>query len=398
MKRTLLSFLLLSLFVSASACTSFLVSGKVTPDGRPLLFKNRDTGNLDNLSVLVQGEKYRFLGIVSASDMEAREVWGGHNEAGFAIMNTAAYNLNGDTEDGDMEGVIMRRALELCATLKDFETLLDTLTRPMGSNANFGVIDAQGGCAYYEVGNERYTKFDVNDTNTAPYGYLIRTNHAMSGERRLDSGVERYAAISEFMTQVQNMGRFDCLSLLTRAPRYLKHGLTHQNLYDFMPQDAQTPTYFPFRDFIPRYSTSSVLMVQGVKPGENPALTVAWTMVGWSLTCPAIPLVISPSGKLPSVVTRKDKPETAPLVAWAFREKAKVFSLTRGNWKDYIDIAPLINRAGTGILQRLLPMEKEILDRGEQVVQQSRTSNQWDEKALKAYYDWVDEFTSDFYH
>ena len=30
------------------ACTSAVVSGKVTPDGRPLLWKNRDTDYLRN--------------------------------------------------------------------------------------------------------------------------------------------------------------------------------------------------------------------------------------------------------------------------------------------------------------------------------------------------------------
>ena len=43
------------------ACTSVIVSGKVTPDGRPYIFKNRDTPNQDNLVVSVQGRIYRFL-------------------------------------------------------------------------------------------------------------------------------------------------------------------------------------------------------------------------------------------------------------------------------------------------------------------------------------------------
>ena len=39
--------------------------------------------------------------------------------------------------------------------------------------ANFGVIDAYGGAAYYETNNERYYKKDANDPNLAPEGYLI---------------------------------------------------------------------------------------------------------------------------------------------------------------------------------------------------------------------------------
>lgn len=32
----------------ANACTSAIISGKVTPDGRPIMWKNRDTDNLKN--------------------------------------------------------------------------------------------------------------------------------------------------------------------------------------------------------------------------------------------------------------------------------------------------------------------------------------------------------------
>ena len=42
------------------ACTSAVVSGKVTLDGRPLLWKNRDTDYLRNHVAYVKGEKYDF--------------------------------------------------------------------------------------------------------------------------------------------------------------------------------------------------------------------------------------------------------------------------------------------------------------------------------------------------
>jgi hypothetical protein len=181
-------------------CTSVIVSGKVTKDGRPLLFKNRDTPNVDNLSLLVQGEKYKYLAIVRAGNLEPDNAWGRHNEAVFAIINTAAFKLNGpDEKNFPNDGVLMGRALGICTTLEDFKQLLDTLARPMGVNSNFGVIDAKGGCAYYETGSEAYTKFDANDFKVTPRGYLLRTNHAFMGERKLDQGIERYMAVTEFM-------------------------------------------------------------------------------------------------------------------------------------------------------------------------------------------------------
>ena len=34
----------------------------------------------------------------------------------------------------------MKRALEVCKDMKDFEYFLDTLSRPMGVEANFGAV------------------------------------------------------------------------------------------------------------------------------------------------------------------------------------------------------------------------------------------------------------------
>ena len=80
----------------------------------------------------------------------------------------------------------MRKALRVCKTVQDFEHFLDTLPRPMHVEANFGVIDAYGGAAYYETNNERYYKKDANDPNLAPEGYLIYTNFSFVG--RTDEG------------------------------------------------------------------------------------------------------------------------------------------------------------------------------------------------------------------
>ena len=186
MKRLYVIAFLLLIVQPVLACTSVIVSGRVTKDGRPLIYKNRDTKSLSNMTVVVQGPRYRYLGLVNAKDTTPVNVWGGHNEAGFAIVNTAAYNLNGNGGDTDGDGILIRKALGLCATLADFERLIDTVKKPMDVNSNFAVLDAQGGCAYYETGNYSFVKFDVNDPEVAPDGYLMRTNFGTTGNHKLD--------------------------------------------------------------------------------------------------------------------------------------------------------------------------------------------------------------------
>lgn len=397
----LVSAALLGGAAHSNACTSIIVSGKVTPDGRPYIFKNRDTHDLDNLAIQIQGPRYRFIGIVATKDTLYKSVWSGHNEVGFAIANTAAYNLNGEPEPGkprpqgdDNDGILMRKALGTCRTLGDFEHLLDSIKAqgPIPSNSNFAVLDAEGGVAYYETGYKGYVKYDANDPLVAPYGFIVRTNHGMSGERSLDQGVERYLAISDYATRAAFANDLGFENIIRKVTRNLKHGLTQIDLHDFQPQDDSQPVYFPFRDFIPRYLTASAQLIQGVKENESPLLTTAWTIVGSPLTTVAIPLWITTDGKLPNVVTHQKPGQQAPLVTASFELKRQLFPIERGNGQDYINLARLINRSGTGIIQQIEPIETEIFYRS-RAIRQSNTPN----KDISEFYRWVEQYVREQY-
>ena len=99
MRYFLLLLVLISVnWLNSHACTTAIVSGKFTVDGRPLLFKHRDTGFTQNKLMYFKDGKYDYIGTVNSADKEGNEIWAGFNSAGFAIMNSEAYNLNvGDT-------------------------------------------------------------------------------------------------------------------------------------------------------------------------------------------------------------------------------------------------------------------------------------------------------------
>ena len=166
----------------ANACTSAIVSGKCTPDGRPLLWKNRDTGTLQNFVDRVSPSdslSMAYVALFNAGDTLREQAWIGVNEASFAIMNTASYNLAPDTARvRDREGYVMARSLGRCRTLADFEQLLDTLQRPLGVQANFGVVDASGQGAFYETCDTGYVRFLLSDSPTGVCGIWQETeNH-----------------------------------------------------------------------------------------------------------------------------------------------------------------------------------------------------------------------------
>ena len=91
-KQVLLLLLLLAGGLAAMACTSAIISGKKTASGRPLLWKHRDTGCLDNRVELIKAHDdcYEFVAIFDATDPNDTAAWTGFNEKGFAIMNTAS--------------------------------------------------------------------------------------------------------------------------------------------------------------------------------------------------------------------------------------------------------------------------------------------------------------------
>ena len=180
----LLLFLFADLYVS-DACTSVIVSGKYTEDGRPLMWKNRDSGGGQNMMMYIKGKKYDFVGVVAPGVTKPKSIWGGVNSQGLCIMNTMSYNVNirpagGKTSSGN--GNIQYDALANCKDMAEFEKFLAALPQPTGLSTNLGVIDAKGNCAYFECHNFGYKKYDVNDPAVAPEGFIVRSNFSISNK------------------------------------------------------------------------------------------------------------------------------------------------------------------------------------------------------------------------
>jgi len=403
MKQSIISFTVLLVclvlfFEPASGCTTAVVSGKYTVDGRPLLFKQRDTPDLENKLVAFSDGRYPYVGLVNTKDTLGKAVFGGFNQAGFAIMNSASYNLNpkDNGKDDGCDGFIMKLALQKCVTLADFERLLDSLPKPLNVSANFGVIDAKGGAAYYETGNYKFRKYDANDTDVAPLGYLVRTNFSYSGDRSQDKGLSRYEAAQDLLYQASLTNSIS-IDFFIGISRSLKHGLTHINLYDNVPATADAPHFAAFRDYIPRYVTASSIVIQGISKTEPANQTTMWTTLGSPLTTVAVPVWITPGLELPEILVA-DKKGQARLNKWSLQLKKRLFPIERGEGADYINLAALLTKDQNGILQKVLAIEKQIQTQATGYQRKWRTAGQINEKELGLFYKWVDKFVSQSYH
>ena len=146
--------------------------------------------------------------------------------------------------------------------------MLSDLPKPLGVDANFGVIDASGGAAYYETGNSGFKKIDANDPALAPNGYLIRTNFSFTGTVNGGWGYIRYATASETLNMAAAQNKLEPHYLLNNISRNLYHSLTKVNPRAVCRRTIRVPDFRSFEDFIPRFSTASVIMVVGTAKGE----------------------------------------------------------------------------------------------------------------------------------
>ena len=360
MKKTLALFILAAVLLAAAphagrGCTTAVISPAAARDGRPMLWKNRDTDFLNNKVIWVRETPHSYLALVNAEDRSGRWVYAGLNSAGFAIFNSVAYNLpEAGSEYKDMEGTIMADALRRCATVSDFEKYIqENLGPSLGSLANFGVLDAEGGAALFEVSNRAYKKLQAADF---PEKYLVNTNFARSGEEGRGAGYLRFARASQLFRELA-AGPISHLPLLGRFSRDTGHALVAQPaLEQFKSLSGKKPFWISTRDTINRDITSAAVVVCGRKPGRADSPATFWVQLGEPLFTIAVPLWVE-AGAVPLSLCQGEK---APLLMEAERLKKLARPYTESDRGAYLDVARLDNREGTGFLPRLLQAEKEI--------------------------------------
>lgn len=358
-KQVLILAFLLAGALGALACTSAIISGSKTASGRPLLWKHRDTGCPDNRVELIKAHDncYEFVAIFDATDPCDTAAWTGFNEAGFAIMNTASYNLNNDDipeSQMDREGVVMKLALEHCATVNDFEQLLLSLPMPLGVEANFGVIDAQGHGAYFETGNYSFKRFNLED---APNGVLTRTNYSYSG--RPDEGMGYVRETSEKYLLAPHIAAADFTPALftEEISRTFYHSLLGK---DFTHSGDE---WIVDQDFIPRRLSTASIVIEGVSPSESPALTTMWIALGYPPCAETFAARLGAAGGVPVELNGTTPDNHSPQCDIVKERKAQVFSIERGNGQHYLNLSKLYNNAGTGYCQQLVKKNLEMYKR-----------------------------------
>ncbi len=363
-KRLILTVCLLTAaLIPAVGCTSAIIGAEANPYGRPILWKHRDTSAIDNKVeyVATRPGEHSYVALFNAADKKLQEAWMGMNDAGFAIMNTASYNLKDDkvsNKQMDKEGFVMTKALKNCITVDDFEELLKKLPRPMGVEANFGVIDAYGNGAYFETNNHSFTRFDLKD---AENHILVRTNYSKSGRPNEGFGFVREANACHLLAPYAEKGEV--------TPEILTETLSRSFWHDMKQRDySEGPDRWVIdQDFIPRFKSTATIAIEGCKPISPEAKPskemvekeyIMWTGLGYPPCSEIMAVRCTPDGVDKSL--QGTLPNGHSVLGDEVKaRRAKVFPITKGNGDKYIDMTQLFNEEGTGYVQTLVPRNLE---------------------------------------
>lgn len=349
--------------ISGYACTSAIISASASASGRPMLWKHRDTSNTDNKVEYVpsQDGTFSYVALFNAEDRRLEEAWMGMNEVGFAVMNTASYNIKDDKvsqKQMDREGYVMTIALRSCTTVEDFAILLETLPRPMGVEANFGVIDATGNGAFFETNNHSYVRYDLKD---APGGVLVRTNYSHSGRKGEGYGQIREANAEYLLAP--HIAKGDI------TPEFLTETVSRSFYHDMKKADMlkKGETWLVDQDFIPRYKSTATIVIEGCRPEDASGLKssdiiseyIMWTGLGYPPCSEIVPVWCHRDGvnrDLRGISVNG----TSPMCDKVKMRRGEVFSSRGGSADKYIETKKLTNEFGTGYLQVLVPRNLEV--------------------------------------
>jgi hypothetical protein len=254
----------------------------------------------------------------------------------------------------------MADALRLCRTADDFERYLRENAGPgLGSQANFGVIDAAGGAAVFEVHNNGYRRLDASN---APEKYVLVTNFSRSGEVDQGRGYVRFERLTElFREDADGKYAFDqVLGGFTRDMRnpYVP-GLDPAKRAK-LPADS--PAYVYTQQTIDRGSTASAVVIHGVEAGGSANDATMWVILGEPVCGIAVPLWVE-AGETPPELGGAG---ASSINAESMRLKGLLRPFKDAERAEYADLSKLENRNGTGWLDVLVRKEKAIVERTNQ--------------------------------
>lgn len=322
-----------------------VISPKITPDGRPLLWANIDSDEKGVALHHFNGPRYNFTGLIHARD--TLNVWSGLNTAGFAI--TFAKSSKDTTEY--QEGMFIKMALGRCGRLSDFEVLLNefdfTLIHPA---ASFACFDAFGNSAVYEANRQKFNAFDPLK---ALSGFLVRNSFTMTGNDTAKIEFWRYHRTRKLLRYAAEYDQLSVQTLFRGLSRDLVSLKCEPYPLPFEGSFKNAPNgLVPTNGSLNQHNTVASLVMQGVQNGEDVTLSTMWCILGEPITGTALP-TWPVTGELPGICKGSNP----------------VLNEIMGDWEKYLYhnisfpyfIDTFLLTGKNNYLDKILNIEKELI-------------------------------------
>ena len=305
--RRVVSFLVfataLAFYGEVAACTSAIVTARRSSEGVPLLWKHRDSGFWNTCVKYIAEEGcYAYTSIVANSENYAKGTLGGINERGFGIINVSSRHLpSTPKEEYPKDRFVVRysgpgfavKALKICATVEEFENMLRSEVR-IGSKrhftGNYGVADATGAVAYFEIWDTDYRRYDATEQTL---GFDVRSNFSWATEpAKIGKSKRRYDIVMQEMKEFgsEKFSPHDLIRL-SRSYNSVRYG---DVLLNDEARYCQNYT-------VPRHT--SVAAVVLVCDGKEPRMLV---INGHPVAGVAVPVYVRAKDKIPQCVATSD--------------------------------------------------------------------------------------------
>ncbi|MBU1983084.1 hypothetical protein KJ815_01615, partial [bacterium] len=92
--------------IPGGECTTAVIAGFATANGRPLLWKNRDVSQPHQEIVYFDDGIYPYVTIANAGD--STQAWGGVNSTGFAVEDANNWNTPDTVAGPEDDGTIIK--------------------------------------------------------------------------------------------------------------------------------------------------------------------------------------------------------------------------------------------------------------------------------------------------
>ncbi|MGC9315613.1 MAG: T9SS type A sorting domain-containing protein [bacterium] len=363
--RICISILLLGAPIALFACTIGLALGSATSDGRPLVFKNRDITNWSlEFRVDTPSGEHAYVRNSYAGSSTA---WMGANEVGFAIVQSAAYNVSSSGGSGLSNGTMMNHALKNCTTVDDFEDILiATDGGGRSTAANYAVIDAYGNGAIFECSPYEYDRYDADTL-----GIVVRANFSyLGGTGRV--GQNRMERAYDLMAEAIAGDSLDALYISKTVvsdllyPDQDPYPLPWTGSFPGMPSGYVNTGPFMGLQTICNFNTLATGVVQGALAEGDPENTLMWCFFGQPVL--SLPIPVFPAAHdEPSQLTGSP----APMRALA---QAKSDSAFDHGTEYYLNTGFLLDEYYTGIHEYTIPTIEWAFDSVNSVLAEWETS------------------------